>query len=210
MRHVSRAFSFLAAAVICAAVSNALAGPERKLHWSSSAVPTEDRFSSARASSSAKASEDRSEDRSEDKSANPPAAVPAAAPVAPAEGKFPPHPDKPWVEISGEDVAALHARGDVPFLDARRTSVYREGHIAGARPFAVWEADVDGKVKAFFAEGHDPNAPIVVYCSGGDCEDSHMLAQKLFFAGFNTVLVYKDGYPDWVRRGLAVAKGEKP
>ena len=26
----------------------------------------------------------------------------------------------------------------------------------------------------------DPKQPVVIYCSGGDCEDSHMLAQKLF------------------------------
>lgn len=185
MRFLSRVLSFLAAAAVCAAISNALAGSERKLRW----------FAFAEASSFAKASED--------KPANRPA-------VALAKAEFAPHPDKPWVEVTGGDVAALHARGDVPFLDARRTSVYREGHIAGARPFSVWEADVDEKVKGFYGEGHDPGAPIVVYCSGGDCEDSHMLGQKLFFAGFNNVLVYKDGLPDWQKRGLAVTKGDKP
>jgi rhodanese-related sulfurtransferase len=190
MRFVNRFLAFVAAAAVCAAVSNALAGSERKLRW----------FASASAPVGASAASS--------KSAAPAPAGPAAAGVANA--RFPPHPDKPWVEISGADAAALHARGDVPFLDARRSSVYREGHIAGARPFAVWESDVDDKVKAFLGEGHDPNAPIVAYCSGGDCEDSHMLGQKLFFAGFNDVLVYKDGFPDWVKRGLAVAKGEKP
>jgi rhodanese-related sulfurtransferase len=199
MRFLRRALAFFAAAVVCAVVSNALAGPERKLLWTgnveakpagpptASSPPSKADGSSAVASSSAKASEDRS-----------------------AKAEFPPHPDKPWAEISGEDAAALQARGDVPVLDARRTSVYREGHIAGARPVSVWEADVDDKVKVFFGEGHDPNAPILVYCSGGDCEDSHMLGQKLFFAGFNNVLVYKDGFPDWVKRGLNVTKGEKP
>src|SRR6266571_3062555 len=123
---------------------------------------------------------------------------------------FAPHPDMPWVEASGDDVAALHARGDVPFLDARRTSVYREGHIRGARPFSVWESDIDEKVKAFFAEGHDSSGMIVVYCSGGDCEDSHTLGQKLYMAGFDNVLVYKDGFPDWQRRGLPIGKGDKP
>ena len=86
-------------------------------------------------------------------------------------------------------------RATTLFLDARRTSVYRDGHIAGARPFSVWEADVDDKVKALFAEGRDQSAPVVIYCSGGDCEDSHMLGQKLYMAGFDNVLVYKDGYP---------------
>jgi len=50
----------------------------------------------------------------------------------------------------------------------------------------------------------------VVYCSGGDCEDSHMLSEKLWGIGLNNVLVYKDGYPDWLKRGGAVTRGSKP
>ncbi len=207
MRSVFRALALVAGAVVLAAISNAFAGSERKLLWTGSVEAS----SFAKASSSAKASEDKSEGKSEDKPAKAVASAKAdTSAVAFAKAEFPPHPDKPWVEASGTDVAALHSRGDVPFLDARRSSVYREGHIAGARPFAVWEGDVDDKVKAFFGEGHDPNTPIVVYCSGGDCEDSHMLAQKLWGAGFSNNLVYRDGFPDWVRRGGPVRSGAKP
>lgn len=129
--------------------------------------------------------------------------APAVAAPSSAEGltrRFPPHPDKPFVEAAGADVAWLQARGAL-FLDARRTSVFQEGHIAGARPISVWEADVDEKVMALVNEGRDLQQPVVIYCSGGDCEDSHMLAQKLFGAGFNNLLVYKDGWPDWQKRG---------
>ena len=122
---------------------------------------------------------------------------------------FPPHPDKPYIEIAYDDVAYLHKNGAL-FLDARRTSVFEQGHIAGARPFSVWESDVDEKVNNLFAERSDPtsqNQPIVVYCSGGDCEDSHMLSQKLWGVQFNNVYVYKDGYPDWQKRGGAVRTG---
>jgi hypothetical protein len=34
-----------------------------------------------------------------------------------------------------------------------------------------------------------------------------MLAQTLFGAGFENLLVYRDGFPDWVRRGGAVGAG---
>ena len=130
-----------------------------------------------------------------------------ATPAPPAVAKtFPSHPDKPFVEVSGEDVALLHGR-KVPFFDARRTSVYEEGHIAGARNISPWESDVDQKVRAVFDENLDPDTPIVVYCNGGQCEDSHMLAEKLWGIGLNNVLVYKDGYPDWLARGGAVVKG---
>ena len=88
--------------------------------------------------------------------------------------------------------------------------MYEDGHIAGARSFSVWEADVDDKVNQLFEERSDPtdqNKPIVIYCSGGACEDSHMLAQKLWGIQFNNVYVYKDGFPDWQKRGGAVRTG---
>jgi len=195
MRFLARSLTLLGLALVCAAVSNALAKPERKLRWFPSVAST--------APGAAKAAP---------AAATAPLPVPAssAAPVAAGATAFAPHPDKPWIEISGEEAAALQERGNIPVLDARRSSVYREGHVAGARPFSVWEADIDEKVQGFFGEGHDPNAPILVYCSGGDCEDSHMLGQKLYFVGFDNVLVYKDGFPDWQKRGLAVAKGDAP
>ena len=98
-------------------------------------------------------------------------------------------------------------------MDARRTSVYEQGHIAGAQPYSVWESDIDDKVAKFFNERSDPAQqalPIVVYCSGGDCEDSHMLAQKLYGALFNNVYVYKDGFPDWQKHGGGVHVGAEP
>ena len=181
---------FVILAFVAAGISNAVAGAERRLKWKGS-------YDKPGAAAAAKT----------------PVAAPAVTPSlgAPAGApSFPPHPDKASLDVTGEEVMELHARKTVPFLDARRTSVYRDGHIAGARPFSVWEADVDEKVKAFFAEGTDQSAPIVVYCSGGTCEDSHMLAEKLYMVGFDNVLIYKDGYPDWVKRGLPVTKGNEP
>lgn len=139
----------------------------------------------------------------------PPATPP---PVEDLLTKFPPHETKPYIELHGDDVAWLHARG-VLFLDARRTSVYEQGHIAGARSFSIWEADVDDKVAKLYEERSDPREqlqPIVVYCSGGACEDSHMLSQKLWGLSFNNVYVYKDGFPDWQQRGGATKTGGAP
>ena len=132
------------------------------------------------------------------------------APVDPDLARaFPPHPDKAAVEIPPADVEHLY-RKRMLFLDARRSSVYADGHIAGARNFPVWESDIDDRVKKLFEEGLDQRAPIVAYCSGGDCEDSHMLAEKLYGVGFDNVLIYKDGFPDWQKRGLPVSKGANP
>jgi rhodanese-related sulfurtransferase len=139
--------------------------------------------------------------------------APAPAPAGEQKNfllsRFPPHPDKPFVEISGDDVAWLYARG-VLSIDARRTKDYQEGHVARARNISPWEGDADAKITALVNEGRDAQLPVVVYCSGGDCEDSHMLAQRLYGGGFNNVLVYKDGWPDWVKRGGKSATGPEP
>ena len=190
--------AIVGAAILCAAVSNAIARPTRRLPWIGN-YP--DALKVPRAAAGL---------------ATTPSATPAAsAPIAaspPAEGaiaEFPAHPDRPWADITGEQAVALHGRG-VPFLDARRTSVYQEGHVAGARSLPIWESSVDDGIKKLFEEGYDVNAPLVVYCSGGDCEDSHMLAQRLHGYGFNNALVYTGGFPDWQKRGMPVEKGEAP
>jgi rhodanese-related sulfurtransferase len=186
------AVALVVLSIVAAAVSNLIASPERKLRWIGSYGPAAPAGIAPAPSA-------------------PAGPAPAGAGAAPADsGKaFPPHPDKPWLEVSGDDVALLRDRGML-ILDARRSSVYRDGHIAGARSMSVWEADADDKVRALFAEGRDQSAPVVVYCSGGECEDSHMLAEKLYKVGFDDVLVYKDGFPDWQKRALPVSKGDAP
>ncbi len=135
----------------------------------------------------------------------------AATPSAPDRAaellaRFPPH-GQPSVDVDGEAAAWLHSRGAL-FLDARRSKDFADGHVAGARSFPIWEAAVvKERVEALVAEGRDTALPVVLYCTGGDCEDSHMLAQTLFGAGFENLLVYRDGFPDWKARGGAVAAG---
>jgi rhodanese-related sulfurtransferase len=141
-----------------------------------------------------------------------PGSAAGAASVPAAAGSFAPHPYKASVEISTGEAESLFRQGRL-FLDARRTTVYADGHISGARSFPVWESDIADRVKAFYEEGGggpDQNAPIVIYCSGGDCEDSHMLAEKLYMVGFNALFVYKDGFPGWQKRGLPIIRGPKP
>lgn len=194
----------IALAVACAAAANLAASKERKLPWVGSYARALETSAPVPSSSESRTSSPPST------AVTPPAGVaPATAPAAGASARFPAHPDKASVEIGGDDAEALHKEGRL-FLDARRTSVYADGHIAGARNLPVWESDIDGRVKAFFEEGLDQNAPIVIYCSGGDCEDSHMLAEKLYMVGFNAIYIYKDGFPGWTKRGLPVSKGANP
>lgn len=236
-RFLAEAGALLALAVSCAFVSNALAGRERKLALPGdypNAMTVPDRALTAPLApfEAASSGPDGAPTPAPMPEAPAPAATPsaarpvpsataapssfpaaAAAPARRAEAtpaellaRFPPH-RQPYAEIGGDAAAWLHARGAL-FLDARRTKDFAQGHVAGARSFPVWEAEVlEERVEALVAEGRDGSLPVVLYCSGGECEDSHMLAQALFGAGFENLLVYRDGFPDWVRRGGAVGTG---
>jgi rhodanese-related sulfurtransferase len=227
-RNWTRILILILAAIACAAVSNLAASRERKMAWVGDYSRALEIVSASSAASSipalvptaapgAPAAAVMDPSRTAPAVAAPAGVAPgvpgeatklAPAPAA-ASKTFSPHPDRASVEITTEDAEALFRQGKL-FLDARRTSVYADGHIPGARSFPVWESDIADRVKAFFEEGLDQNAPIVIYCSGGDCEDSHMLAEKLYMVGFNNLLVFKDGFPAWQKRGLPAVKGTKP
>ena len=243
-RFLAEAGTLVGLAVVCALVSNALAGKERRLalpgDYPNATKVTPGREARPLApfeaetpldTPPASASRRRPGPRGETPRPGRPVQSPAAPrpvgrplragaprrpgvgaapgrrlPAAELLGRFPAH-GQPFVEITGEAAAWLHARGAL-FLDARRSKDFAQGHVSGARSFPVWEAEVvKERVEGLVAEGRDLSLPVVLYCSGGDCEDSHMLAQTLFGAGFENLLVYRDGFPDWVKRGGAVRTG---
>ena len=231
-RFLMEAATLVFAAAVCALISNALASRERKVALvgnypdaqkvSGQSVAPALRAATAGAkpvpaAAAAPAHETTATTRPAPSAAHPapaqdPSTTATTTPPAPDLSRFSPHMDKPYAEVGYDDVAVLHAAHAL-FLDARRTSIYEQGHIAGARPFSVWESDVDQRVSALFDERGDPRQqalPIVVYCSGGECEDSHMLAQKLWGVQFNNVYVYRDGFPDWQKHGAAVHVGGQP
>jgi len=97
-------------------------------------------------------------------------------------------------------------QGTIAFIDARDEQHYREGHIPGA-----WEFD------PYYPEKYFPAAlpacqaaeQIVVYCNGGDCDDSESAAITLRDVGIAgwKLLIYTGGMPDWITNGLPVEVG---
>lgn len=209
-------FVLLAAAMLCAAVSNLLAARERKLAWLAAVRPApkieaqNQRAPTPRApvvpqpvpQSAPKTIGQTLPATNDNEQSNP---VQETKP-SPSSQTFSPHPDRLWVEATSEEAWNLYNQG-VLVLDARRTEEYGAAHIAAARSFAVWESDVETKIAGLTNQGLPPVIPILVYCSGGACEDSMMLAEKLFNAGFVNVYVYKDGFPDWQAKGRPVEQG---
>lgn len=195
--HLARALAFLAAAGLLGAAANHFAAPSRKLAWLGRA-PAEPLTAPLAAPL--------------DPPVDTPAPEPAPGPAQPAPraaDPFRPSSTQAVREITSEVAWSAFGRR-IPFLDARRTAEFEEGHVAGAWSAPVWESDCDRRITEFEARANPGmKDPIVIYCTGG-CEDSKLLAAKLQGLGYRNLLVYTDGLPDWAAKARPVAKGPRP
>jgi rhodanese-related sulfurtransferase len=91
-------------------------------------------------------------------------------------------------------------------LDARPSSFFEVGHVPGAINLARDDFAHDyRKLSAVLDANRDK--PIIVYCSGGDCHDSKLVANALLSLGFSDVTVFTGGWDAWSAAGLPAATG---
>lgn len=140
-------------------------------------------------------------DRTAEQPANAAGGGESAAQGAAAAAEAKPMPEG---HITIEQASALYDQ-QAFFVDARRKEVYVEGHVAGA-----FRADM-----ASFRDSTPPwvtglpkDMLMVVYCNGGDCDESEHVAQLLNGSGFTAVYIMHDGFPGWKAAGLPVETGE--
>lgn len=119
-------------------------------------------------------------------------------------------------EISVELAYAFMAQGltefgMADFIDARRGDEYEEGHIAGS--FNIPPRAFSGQTPAAI-QSQDHLVPdgraVIIYCNGGDCDASHLVAQYLEEMQFPYVFIMTDGYPAWVDAGYPTEAGPDP
>lgn len=95
------------------------------------------------------------------------------------------------------------------FVDARLDDDdYRDGHIPGAYYLnhIYKERTIDEVVAA--CQGAEV---IVVYCNGGQCDDSIEAAIELQESDLDPdiVFIYAGGFKEWTRKGMPVEQGER-
>jgi 3-mercaptopyruvate sulfurtransferase SseA len=99
------------------------------------------------------------------------------------------------------------AQGLIVFVDARNDEHYQQGHIPGA-----WQFD------RYHPENYLPAVlpacqlaqQVVVYCAGGDCEDSEFAAVFLRDSAQipgEKLYVFAGGWNEWTERRLPVETG---
>jgi len=94
--------------------------------------------------------------------------------------------------------------GSALILDARDKAFYDQGHIPGA--FSLPRDDFASSYKSLRPTlDKYRDRPIVVYCSGGDCHDSRLVAGALLSLGFNQIEVFTDGWQGWTDNAMPEA-----
>lgn len=93
-------------------------------------------------------------------------------------------------------------------IDARDDQHYQAGHIAGA--YQLDHYHVDRYLPALLPVTL-PADRVIIYCAGGECEDSELAAMDLIQSGVDRskIFVYLEGYKEWSSRREPVEKGER-
>ncbi len=91
-------------------------------------------------------------------------------------------------------------------LDARPSVFFEQGHVPGALNLARDDFARDYRRLSPRLKGATEK-PIIVYCSGGECHDSRLVANALLTLGFSDVRVYTGGWEEWQGAGLPTSAG---
>jgi rhodanese-related sulfurtransferase len=90
-------------------------------------------------------------------------------------------------------------------LDARAESFYRAGHVPGALNLSRQDFAHDyARMRPTLERSKD--LPVVVYCSGGECYDSRLVASALVSLGFTQVRIFTGGWTSWTQAGGSTAQ----
>ena len=91
-------------------------------------------------------------------------------------------------------------------LDARPSVFFEQGHVPGALNLARDNFAGDYRRLSTVLKANT-DKPIIVYCSGGDCHDSRLVANALLNLGFSNVSVFTGGWDAWSGAGLPASTG---
>jgi rhodanese-related sulfurtransferase len=109
------------------------------------------------------------------------------------------------VLITIQEAEDLWAAGETIFFDARGAGLYGEGHVPRARNLPA--AESGQKLPAEVLE-LSWERTLVVYCEGGDCQSSLLLAKRLHDEGFKDIRVMTGGWEEWIKAGLPTETGD--
>lgn len=136
------------------------------------------------------------------------AETPNEAPDEPADA----HPEHGFQTIDVDEVAALLddpaiEYGGIMFVDARNDAAFEDGHLPGA--FQVDHYRLEYYLTPDLIDRMMGATQIVVYCNGGDCEDSILMCDDLMQAGisYDVLYLFEGGWQAWKKGNHPIETG---
>lgn len=116
---------------------------------------------------------------------------PAAKLVARSEGK-----GDTVTLIGFDEMRSNVGSAEILIVDARPAIFFRFGHIPTAvnLPRDEFEKFLPAVQERLLDHGV---MRTVIYCNGGDCEDSAFVAERLMAAGVKAIAIYQGGWEEW-------------
>jgi rhodanese-related sulfurtransferase len=119
-----------------------------------------------------------------------------------------------WQVISTDDLEALlddpNTEGGLNvIIDARNAENYAKGHVPYATRIYPYTARDELPPHV---ERLQEAVKIVVYCGGGECEDSSLMCRELQEVGvaYDRVFLYEGGFSQWEKSKKPVHRGDEP
>ena len=95
----------------------------------------------------------------------------------------------------------MQGQGQALILDTRPEIFHRFGHIPKAISLPRDDFEVYYTKQRTYLEKHKMH-PLLIYCSGGSCEDGEMVANALIRLGFTDVYLFRGGWSEWTQAKL--------
>jgi 3-mercaptopyruvate sulfurtransferase SseA len=108
--------------------------------------------------------------------------------------------------IKREAILAAIDQGAI-VIDARTEEKYRNGHIPTAHNLPAHS--VQENLGTVYQWVSTPNDFLIVYCGGGECDESSEVFKLLKASGFTNLHLYFGGWEDWTKAGLLVEEGTR-
>jgi rhodanese-related sulfurtransferase len=101
--------------------------------------------------------------------------------------------------VDVEKARSILEAGDYLVFDARREAEFDTGHLPGAVSFPYESREEGFNEMAALLQ---PAQPVMVYCSGRECDDALLLAEFLKNQGTQEVALFLEGTTGWKAAGL--------
>ncbi len=108
------------------------------------------------------------------------------------------------VPISAYEAKIKYDSGSAVFIDAREKAEFDESHIAGSINIPAGDPLPAPAGLPYLKQPKE----IVIYCDGGSCGASAILAGKILGLTRTHIYIIERGLPDWKARGFPVQESD--